>query len=224
MKSLISIGITYDEAKKIIESDLITQRMLWYRVHSKALTTVVPNEIKKSYHDYICNNPSSNVWTYEVLSVKSNAKETGSVLANKAFDMLSAAKVGIKEAALAIKNESHNDQNIQITVSDLITAKEYELSSNHKDVLKTLCLGQYSQPVEQLGKNGKEKVFRVFHLIDLNKKEPESFTKLADQFKDKLIQEKVNDFNKNYLTKLRSRYGFSDLSVIEKLEPFSLEQ
>ncbi len=223
MKSLSSIGISYDEAKKMVESDLLTQRMLWYRVHSKALTNVVPQEIKKSYQDYVCKNPSSDVWTYEVMSIKSKAEETGSLLAGKAFDMLSAAKLGLKEAALAIKNESNKDANIQITVSDLIMAKEYELSTNHKDVLKTLKTGQYSEPVEQIGKNGKEKVFRVFHLIDHDKKEPEKFTKLADQFKDKLIQEKINDFNKNYLTKLRSRYGFNDLSQIEKIEPFTLE-
>jgi len=223
MKSLTNIGITYDEAKKMVETDLISQRMMWYRVHSKALSKVVPQEIKKSYQDYISKNPGSNIWKYEVLSVRANAQETGSILAGKAFDMLNAAKLGIKEAALAIKTESSKDQNTQITVSDVISAKEYELSNAHKDVLKTLKVGQYSDPVEQTGKNQKEKVYRIFHLIDLEKKEPEKFTALAEQFKDKLINEKVNEFNGSYIKKLRDRYGFTDLSSLDKLEPFSLE-
>jgi len=224
MKSLTDIGISYDEAKKMVETDIISQRMMWYRVHSKALNSVVPQEIKRNYQDYICKNPGSNVWTYEVLSVKANKQDSGSKVASKAFDMLNATKMGLKEAALSLKNESSQDQNLQITVSDVISAKEYELSSNHKDVLKTLQIGQFSQPVEQTSKNNKEKIFRVFHLIDLDKKEPEAFTNLADQFKDKLIQEKVSEFNRSYIMKLRARYGYKDLSMLDKLEPFAISQ
>lgn len=224
MKSLTSIGITYDEAKKMIETDLITQRMMWYRVHSKALSKVGPDEIKKSYQDYVCKNPSSNTWTYEVLSMKSDDKESSSKIAGKAFDMLSAAKLGIQEAALALKNDSHKDHKTHITVSDTIQAKEYELSQNHKDVLKTLSKGQFSTPVEQVSKNGKEKVYRIFHLLDFQKQEPEAFNQIADQFKDELIQKQVNDINSAYLKKIRARYGYSDLSYIEKIEPFILQK
>lgn len=224
MKSLKEIGISYDEAQKMIQSDIITQRMMWYRVHSKALSKVIPLEIKKSYQDYITKNPGDNVWTYEVLSVKSNNENSSSLVASKAFDMLSAAKLGLKEAASSLKTDHKTDSNLQITVSDLITAKEYELSAAHKEALKKLSKGEFSQPIEQTGKNTKEKAHRIFHLIDVQKKEPAKFVAIADQFKDKLIQDKVNEFNQNYITKLRARYGFSDLSAVDKLEPFILEQ
>jgi SurA N-terminal domain len=224
MKSLKEIGISYDEAQKMIHTDIITQRMMWYRVHSKALSKVIPQDIKKSYQDYVYKNPSDNIWTYEVLSVKSNNDSSSSLVASKAFDMLCAAKLGLKEAATSLKTSSQNDNNLQITVSEVITAKEYELSSAHKDALKTLVKGQFSKPIEQIGKNGKDKAHRIYHLIDVQKKEPAKFVTLADQFKDKLIQDKVNEFNQNYISKLRSRYGFDDLSNIDKLEPFVLEQ
>lgn len=223
MKSLKEIGISYDEAQKMIQTDIMTQRMLWYRVHSKALTKVLPQDIKKSYQDYILKNPSDNIWTYEVFSVKSPNDKANSLVASKAFDMLSAAKLGLKEAAASLKT-NHHDTNLQITVSDVITAKEHELSNTHKNALQTLSKGQFSQPLEQLGKNGKDKVHRIFHLIDVQKKEPAKFVALADQFKDKLIQDKINEFNQNYINKLRSRYGFNNLSTIDKLEPFTLEQ
>lgn len=223
MKSLKEIGITYDEAQKMIQTDIITQRMMWYRVHSKALSKVIPQDIKKSYQDYIFKNPSDNIWTYEVFSVKSQNDKASSLVAAKAFDMLNAAKLGLKEAAASLKT-NHHDNNLQITVSEVITAKEHELSNAHKEALKTLTKGQFSQPLEQLGKNGKDKAHRIYHLIDVQKKEPAKFVALADQFKDKLIQDKVNELNQTYIAKLRLKYGFNDLSSIDKLEPFILEQ
>lgn len=224
MKSLTSIGITYDEAKKMVETDLITQRMMWYRVHSKALSSVGPDEIKKVYSDYKLKNPTSNIWTYEVLSVRTPSKDTGSKLAAKAYDMLSAAKLGIKEAAASIQTDSNKEQNTQITVSDVITAKEYEISNLHKDVLKTLSPGQFSSPVDQTNKNSKDKVYRVFHLINVDKKEPEKFQLLADQFKDKLISEKIGHYNKSYIVKLRARYGYDNLNFLDKIEPFTIDK
>lgn len=224
MKSLKDIGISYDEAQKMVKSDIITQRMMWYRVHSKALSKVIPLDIKKSYQDYIFKNPSDNIWTYEVLSVKSSNDASSTSVATKAFDMLSAAKLGLKEAASSLKSENKSDSNLQITVSEVITAKEYELSSSHKDALKSLAKGQFSKPIEQQGRNSKEKAHRIFHLIDLQKKEPAKFVALADQFKDKLVQDRVNEFNQSYISKLRLRYGFNDLSTVDKLEPFILEQ
>ncbi len=223
MKSLSSIGISYDEAQTMIKSELITQRMMWHRVHAKALSEVVPQEIKKSYQTYVSENPASNLWTYEVLSVRTEAQDRGTQLAHKAYDMLNAAKLGLKEAALALNHDSNKDQSVHITVSDVITTKERELSSSHKEVLKTLNPGDYSPPIEQQTKHGTDKVYRVFHLIDLEKKEPEEFTNMAESFKDKLIQEKVDRFNHQYLTKLRSLYGFDNLYWLEKLEPFSLQ-
>lgn len=223
MKSLNEIGISYDEAQKMIKTDLTTQRMMWYRVHSKALTKVIPQDIKKSYQDYLGKNNTGASWTYEVLSVRSNSESSSSLVATKAFDMLSAAKLGLKEAATALKKDPQ-DKNLQITVSEIITAKEYELSQSHKDVLKTLQVGQFSQPVEQQGKNGKEKVRRIFHLIEHTQHEPAKFSSLADQFKDQLIQQKFNELNGSYISKLRAKHGYADLSQIDKLEPFSLEQ
>lgn len=220
MKSLNEIGITYDEAKKMIHTDFITQRMMWYRVQSKAFSNVGPDEVKKQYAEYLKKNPKSHLWTYEVLTVKSQLKELSTSAAQKAFNLLSASKAGLKEVATTLKNDPSSNNNLQITVSELLTAKEYELSESHKSVLKTLKEGDFSPPVEQISRNGKEKVFRVFHLVKQDTTQPESFHSFAEHSKYNLIQEYSQEFNRNYVEKLREKYGFKDLSFLEKLEPF----
>ncbi len=222
MKSLNAIGITYEEAQEMIRSDLITQRMMWYRVHSKALTQVGPQSVRNSYLDYLKKNPSNQIWTYEVLSVRSPDQATGEKLASKAFNMLSAAKMGLKEAASSIEAEVAANDKVKMNVSEIVTVKDQELSDAHKKALSELQVGQYSDPIEQVSKNNQEKVYRVFHLLGKEKKDPEAFNKLAEDLKEKLLQEQVAEFNKTYILKLRSRYGFNDLSFLDKIEPFSL--
>src|SRR3989339_565270 len=40
MESLDSLGLSYEEAKTMIHSEIVVQRMTWFKVHSKALNAV----------------------------------------------------------------------------------------------------------------------------------------------------------------------------------------
>ena len=53
MTTLDRIGLTYDEAWKMVRKDLIVRRMSWWFIHAKALQNVTPKDIRASYQNYI---------------------------------------------------------------------------------------------------------------------------------------------------------------------------
>src|SRR4029079_5046854 len=52
MATLDTIGMTYEEARTLIYNEMVVQRIMWYRVHSKALSIVNPQDIKKAYRAF----------------------------------------------------------------------------------------------------------------------------------------------------------------------------
>ena len=85
MDSLDSLGLSYEEAKSMIHSEIVVQRMTWFKVHSKALNSVNVQDVKKAFASYCEKNPTKDLWEYEVLSVKAQTEEIAHQIANKAF-------------------------------------------------------------------------------------------------------------------------------------------
>ena len=88
MPILDQLGLTYDEARKMIYDEMIMQRMIWFRVNSKALTKVTSSDIKESYRQFCEKNPELEEWQYQVLSIRSASKEASAALAMRAFELL----------------------------------------------------------------------------------------------------------------------------------------
>ena len=115
---------------------------------------------------------------------------------------------------------------VSVTLSPEMLADEKNISSSHKEVLKTLLENSFSQPVAQISRIDNSVVHRIFHLKKHTKRTVPSFEKMADQLKEQLLQEAALKENFTYIAKLRDRLGYDEKHMTETLpkdfQPFAI--
>ncbi len=223
MAALDSIGMTYDEARTQIYNDMVVQRIMWYRVHSKALNTVNPQDIKEAYKFFCQKNPPFEKWRYQVLSIRSLQRDIGEALAKQAFDLLESKNVAWDVLPSELKP---SEETITVTLSPELEGDAKGLAESHKEVLKNLKPGTFSSPIAQVSRVDNSVVFRIFFLKECERHEPPAFEKMAENFKDELIEQAVGKETTQYIAKLRERLGYDEKQMLEVLpsdfQPFAI--
>lgn len=219
MQTLDKLGMTYEEARKMIFAEIVVQRMMWYRVNSKALNNVNPQDIKEAYKEYCQKNPALEEWEYQVLSLRSTNQNISETLAKKASELLHSAQSDLLAVSEKIKPNDADENPVTISLSPDLKVDEKSIAQSHKDVLKTLSPGTFSDPIPQVSRVDNSVVYRIFYLKDHAKKEVAPFEKMADQLKDELLQRAAARENMQYITKLRERLGYDEKHMLESLPP-----
>ncbi len=222
MPALDKLGILYDEAKTLIHDELLVQKMIWFRVHAKALSRVNSQDVKTAYKHYVEKHPEMQEWHYQVLSIRSPDQTSSGALATKALELLE-SKTPLQTVLEKIQSMSDT---ASVSLSPDIESDDRGISSSHREVLQTLKKGAYSTPIAQLSKSDNSTVYRIFYLKDHRQKSVPPFEKMADQLKDELLQQAANKENTHYLLKLRERLGYDEKHMTETLpadfQPFAL--
>ncbi len=226
MGNLDKIGITYDEARKMIHSDLIVQKMTWFKIHSKALQNVNSQDVKLAYEEYRAKNPPSEKWKYQVLSVKAPKEFNPEMIAKRVYQSLLNEKRDLSDLVASLKEKEALDPAVVITVSQEYEMGGADLASTHKTILQSLQDGSYSTPIAQKTRTENEEVFKIFHRKEHRKSEAPPFLKVANTIKDELIQMEVNKQSNLYMARLRERYGYDqkywqDL-IPSNFQPFTM--
>jgi hypothetical protein len=228
MGSLDAIGLSYEEAKEMVHSELIVQKMTWFKIHAKALNKVNVQDIKAAYAAYCDKNPAKEILEYQVLSVKAQNEELAHQIAEKAFELCanSPNKIAeIKERLAADLPE--NSPEVNITLSEDFKLDAKSISSNHKETLFKLAKDSISHPVKQISRADQSSVFRIFHLKNRTKTALPSLRSMYEKLQNQLVQEAAAEESKSYIAKLRERYGFDakalEDSIPSGFQPFSLQ-
>lgn len=226
MGTLDKIGITYDEAKKIVQEDLVVQRINWLRVSSKALQRVTLQDVKAEYERYCQENPAKEMWSYQVFSIRSPDKELAKAKAILAYSLLTEEKKDLSSLPELLTEPVSSDpeeKKVSLQLSPLWETEQKELSLSHKEVLSSLTPNSFSSPIEQKSGDGSS-VFRIFYLKAHTKTNPPSFSELSAQLKENLLQKAAGEEMASYAAKLRSRFGDPQTSVVipPDFEPFSV--
>jgi hypothetical protein len=218
MQTLDKLDLTYEEAWKMIKNEMIVQRMNWWFVHSKATSSVTPQDIRQAYRLYLKANPAYTEWTYKVVSLR--VDEPNDALAENAYKLLSESGKAPDEATL----KSLEAPGVAISISNEFVAKTQDLSEVHKTALEPLAPATYSKPSFQLSRADKKTVYRILYLIGKNDFPAPSFEVLFPQLQGDLMQKAVVQEGQEYIQKLRKRYGFEESKAIpEDLHPFALQ-
>jgi hypothetical protein len=222
MPALDQLGLTYEECRQMIHDEMIVQRMVWFRVNSKALANVNSRDVKEAYQDYCAKNPEMQEWQYQVLSIRSRDKSVSEALASKAFELLN-AKLDFESLSEELKAP---DEATTVSLSAPMQADEKSISSSHREILKTLADNSFSRPIAQVSRADNCVVHRIFYLKKHSKKELPPFEKMADTLKEQLLQQAANKENSQYILKLRERLGYDEKHMMETLpadfQPFAL--
>lgn len=223
MASLDKLGITYDEAWQMLYSEMAVQRMSWYRVQSKGLQRIGPQDIKVAYEHHLVNNPPKEEWKYQVISIRATTEALGKVYAQKAHSLIRSEPIPFEALAEQLKKDL--DEAITVNVSEEYNVESRNLSESHKAALCNLQAGDYSEPVSQVSRFDHSTVHRIFYLKDHTVEKPQAFDSMVDTLHDELVMKEINDEFPVYLSKLRKKFNY-DASQLESLprdfEPFTL--
>ena len=214
MATLDGIGMTYEEARTQIYNEMVVHRIMWYRVHSKALNTVNPQDIKEAYRQFCQKNPPLEKWRYQVLSIRSLQRAIGEDLAARAFTLLAGKHVEWEILPSQLKTD---DETITVSLSPELEGDEKGLAGSHKEVLKQLKPGNFSSPLAQVSRADNSVVFRIFFLKDHQRQETPAFEKMSEELKEELIQQAVSKQTTHYISKLRERLGYDEKQMLEVL-------
>lgn len=213
IQTLDQIGLTHEEAWNMVKNELIVQRMSWWFIQAKAVSSVAPQDIRNAYQLHLDKNPPYSEWKYRVVSIRS-----AEPLPEKLYSFLSASGKAPEELQEELKQWEADG--VSITVSNEYTGKTQELSDLHKAALDPLEPGTYSEPSFQSSRG----VHRIFYLIGKTDVPAPAFEDLAPELRNDLIQKAIADQSQVYLNKLRNHYGFNaEQTIPEDLHPFSLQ-
>jgi hypothetical protein len=223
MTTLDKIGITYEEAWKLVKNEMVVQRMNWWFIHSKAITKVTPQEIKQGYRLYTLDHPAYTQWKYQVLTIKGANEQA---IPDALYTAIQEHKPTKETLPAFLKEFEKKHPECGLSVSSEFDSKDAELSEAHKSALALLEVGQYGAPTLQMGRD-KKAVYRIFCLNGKIDFPAASFEEIAPMIKNELLQKASIEITQNYLGKLRKHYRFDSEhlkeSVPENLTPFSLQ-
>lgn len=224
MRSLEKIGLSYEEASKIVKNDLIAKRMTGWFIQMKGMQKVTPQDIRNAYRTYLKEHPPYQEWSYHVLTLRGDqAKEQGACLFEKLQKMLAAQDAPLSPTTLegALKAIAPS-----VGISPLYHAKDEDLSEAHRLILSSLKPGEYSAPLSQKSKVNQEEVVRIFYLDAVTAHQPPQFEEVAILLRDELMQKAIAAEAEVYLGKLRAQYGYDqkevESSLPEDFHPFVL--
>lgn len=222
--TLNKIGLTYEDAWKMVKNELTVHRMTWFFVHSKAMQSISPQAIRDSYQQYLVQNPPFQEWVYRVISIRSD--DDGAAAAEELFRLL-LERGQSPESALFLKDWETLHPSIKLQLSNEYTAKDADLSQSHRTILASLSPGNYSQPTCQISRSDNKNIYRIFYLAQKNDHPAPAFETISNQLKNELLQKAVAKESEGYLQKLRKHYGFDPSrlqeTVPDDLQPFHLE-
>ena len=220
MQTLDKIGLTYDETWKMVRNELIVQRMSWWFIQSKAVTSVTPQDIRQAYRLHLIEHPPYSEWNYRVISIR--VQEPNEALSEQVYQLLLESEA--PPEALEGTLKQLETPGVSIALSSEYKAKTQELSDTHQAALSVLAPGTYSKPSAQVSRIDQKTVYRIFYLIGKQEFPAPAFESLAHDLRDQLIEKAVAQESELYLSKLRKYYGLDmKKTVPEDLHPFSLQ-
>jgi len=224
--TLEKIGLSYEDAWKMIRKELIVQRMLWFFAQSKAIQSIGPLAIRQAYRHYLAEHPPYQEWKYRVITLR-NSEGEGDALASDLSQLLAQTEKGLEIAALHLKEWETSHPGAAIAISNEYVAKDCDLSEAHRAAISSLKPGNYSKPLIQTSRTEKKPVHRIFYLVEKNDYPAPAFEELAPRLKQELTSQAIAKESGTYMQKLRRYYGFDQeglkQTLPDDLQPFALE-
>lgn len=217
IQNLDKIGLTMDEAWKMVNNDIIIRRMLGARVNNKALRMVNPQDIRIAYETYAKENYNHPEWIYRVVSIKDSDSTKCAKAAQAAYEII--AQLDIPLDKLEEKIQPELSFSTKVSVSDEFRHKETELSETYKQALLPLAVGAYSKPQLQKSKNDKFTLYRIFYLKEVIPGSVASFTEVAENLKNKMLHEAIEKETVVYLKKMRVHFAVNEEQLKEMIPP-----
>lgn len=204
--NLDKIGLSFDDAWKIVQGDIMLRRMMYLRVNSKAIRQVTPQNVLAAYDEHVKTIIQPDEWTYRVISIRSKDKNEGAIAANHIHQLATGQQTPIEQIVETFKKQLP-DNKAAVSISEEFHHVDKEVSENYKATLTPLTDGSYSLPVAQQSRADNSTVMRIFYLKKHTVGGPVPFREAEGKVKDKLIEIAAAKETQAYLNKLRKHFA-----------------
>ena len=228
MDRLDALQLSYQEAKELVKESIIIQNMSWYRIWAKALQRVTPEVIKMAYEDHLSQVLLSDEWTYKMITLKDedpNIKNTQAI-AKKAYEWIHASLENLSFDQKIATMKKTLPKTVSLNISEPLKISSKNLSSEILQTLQQTQLLAISKPIVQKSRSNSTPVYRMFYLMNHEKKAPPPFETLSTKIQDTLLQKEGETQKQEYFSKLRKRFLCEDLVVknlfSEHYQPFTI--
>lgn len=205
--NLDKAGITFEEASKIMQEEIIIRRMIGGRVHAKALRSVTPTKVKKAYDEFIQNpeNARLNQWAYRVFTIQERNLKKTEETASAVFQLLMEG-VSPENIQAVLKERNVLGRKGKITVSKTVKQNEKEISKDYLDILIPLEKGMYSQPFPHKSRANQSTVYRILIVDEKTPGGTIPFKEMETKIKNQLLDAAIDAETDAYIDRLRNHY------------------
>lgn len=214
-------GLQYDEALTLVRSDMLIQRLLYFKVHTPALRFATPKEVQVAYEEYQKTHQLPAELTYRVISVRSHIAERAKEVSQQIHTQL-VAGVSLDE----VVKEMQSQEDVQVACSEQEKRAEGDLSEHYRTALSQLSAGGYSAPLAQESRKRGETLLRIFHLAELKPAGAPPLAEVEEKLKEELLGSASQRLTMAYLKDLRARYRVEEMQDYKKIpqefEPFQM--
>lgn len=221
--NLDKVGMSFDEAWKIVQGDITIKRMIYIRVNSVAGKLVTPQKIRGGYEKIVKETILPERWKYQVISIRDENATQAAEAANLVHHLITEEQIPADKIKSKVAEYNHIGKETQINVSEVYDQNEKEVSEAYKGIFATLSTGEFTVPLVQKSRD-KSTVFRIFNMIEKDPGGEIPFTKLENEVRAQLHEEAVNNEADAYIKKLKLYYDVQEMHLdADNYTPFSLK-
>lgn len=217
-------GLTYSEAWDMVKTDIIIRRMMHWQIASHVQTEVRPDDIRKSYDEYLTDGKSRAQYSYRMSTFKGDEVAKLEPIAKEAYELIASGKnLSDLEGILKDKLEA---QKITLSISDLIEQDAEEMAETVLATVGNLEEGKASAPQVQRGRVSGVPCMRMYVLEKKNISPPKSFEEMSENLRQTIMEERYAQQSAGYFSKLRKDFNVDIDSIFAALPanfaPFSM--
>ena len=227
ISNLDKAGLSYDEAAKMMQEEILIQRLIGGRVHAKAIRQVTPSKIRAAYEIFSQDpaNTRHTQWTYRIVTIKERSLERTEEAAQAAHELLLAG-TPLDSLDKELKEQKVLGRKGSLTVSNTLQQNDKEIIKEYGEKLAAMDKGTFSAPFAQKSRANNTLVYRILFLEATTPGGIASYQEMEVSLKDKLLNQAVDRETDSYLLKLREHYHIRqqdlDTFIPADYQPFTL--
>lgn len=227
IENLDKIDISFDEAKQMIQDDIIIRRMTYFRINLKANQLVSPKDVRNAYEEFAKDKIRPDVWRYVMITVRGNESTDNAEIANYLHQLLIEDQVALEDLNDSMENHGYSREGVTYKISEVFEQTDKEIPEANLNILKNLEQGSFSYPIAQRSRADKNMVFRIFRLEEKIEGGVVPYEEASPEIREILINNAMNEEREKYFARLRKHYNIHENQLTEMVpedfQPFSLQ-
>lgn len=221
MMSLYEEGLSMHEVQEMMKADILLRRIISFYVHSPVMHAITPEVLRIAYQKRIEELKGREGWVWRSVTVKAKGTDCPKEEADKIWKQLEKERRPI-EAVLSSLPDT-----IECVISSPFRSEYNEVSPTVRDVLETLPLHSFSEPVPFTSRTDPRQCWRCYTVDERCAIALPTFAELEEALRQELAAPEITKHTVTFFNDLRKQYHVQHLFTSEQLvsfEPFHLKQ